>query len=128
MYFCNFNYQVTNLINKHDNDITANFMIVDCGGGAVDLTMRRLATDNQISEITERTGDYCGSTFVDKEFLNFLYQKYNLYQPIQQLYYNHNDQFQYLIQEFTNKVKLPFTGNPSDFQNVCIDLEDACPN
>ncbi|RIA89188.1 hypothetical protein C1645_825213 [Glomus cerebriforme] len=101
---------------------------VDCGGGAVDLTMRRLTTNNQISEITERTGDYCGSTFVNKEFLNFLYQKYHLYQPIQQLYYNHNDQFQYLIQEFCNKVKLPFTGDQSDFQNVCIDLEDACPN
>ncbi|CAG8439356.1 13748_t:CDS:2 [Funneliformis caledonium] len=106
----------------------ANFMIVDCGGGAVELTMRRLITHNQISEITERTGDYCGSTFVDKEFLSFLYQKYNLYQPIQQLYYHHNDQFQYLLREFCSKVKLSFTGNPSDFQNAYIDLEDACPN
>ncbi|RGB25599.1 hypothetical protein C1646_675454 [Rhizophagus diaphanus] len=106
----------------------ANFMIVDCGGGAVDLTMRKLTSNNQISEITERTGDYCGSTFVNKEFLNFLYQKYNLYQSIQQLYYNHNDQFQYLIEEFCNKVKLPFTGDQSDFKNICIDLEDTCPD
>ncbi|UZO11502.1 uncharacterized protein OCT59_003070 [Rhizophagus irregularis] len=31
----------------------ANFMIVDCGGGAVDLTMRKLTGNNQISEIQE---------------------------------------------------------------------------
>ncbi|PKY38646.1 hypothetical protein RhiirA4_451670 [Rhizophagus irregularis] len=31
----------------------ANFMIVDCGGGAVDLTMRKLTSNNQISEIQE---------------------------------------------------------------------------
>ncbi|PKY53604.1 hypothetical protein RhiirA4_471931 [Rhizophagus irregularis] len=34
--------------------IYSSFMIVDCGGGTVDLTTRRLLRDNKLSEITER--------------------------------------------------------------------------
>ncbi|CAB5341384.1 unnamed protein product [Rhizophagus irregularis] len=52
--------------------INASFMVVDCGGGTVDLTTRRLLRDNKLSEITERTGDFCGGSYVDREFLKFL--------------------------------------------------------
>ena len=45
-------------------------MIVDCGGGTVDLTTRKLLEDDQLGEVTERAGDFCGSTFIDKEFIN----------------------------------------------------------
>ena len=48
------------------------FMIVDCGGGTVDLTTRKLLDDKQLGEVTERAGDFCGSTFIDKEFINAL--------------------------------------------------------
>ncbi len=44
-------------------------MIVDCGGGTIDLTTRQLLFDNALGEITERTGDYCGSSYVDQEFI-----------------------------------------------------------
>ena len=33
-------------------------MIVDCGGGTVDLTTRKLINENQLDEITERIGDF----------------------------------------------------------------------
>ncbi|RIA82725.1 hypothetical protein C1645_787732 [Glomus cerebriforme] len=46
-----------------------NFMIVDCGGGTVDLTIRKLINDKQLGEITERSGDFCGSTYIDEEFI-----------------------------------------------------------
>jgi hypothetical protein len=36
-------------------------MIVDCGSGTVDLTICK--------------GDFCGGSFVDQEFLNFISQK-----------------------------------------------------
>ncbi|CAB4473682.1 unnamed protein product [Rhizophagus irregularis] len=36
--------------------INESFMVVDCGGGTVDLTTRKLLRDNKLSEITERTG------------------------------------------------------------------------
>ena len=51
---------------------TANFMIVDCGGGTVDLTTRKLLINDQLGEITERAGDFCGSTFIDVEFIKYL--------------------------------------------------------
>nr|CAG8514883.1 14489_t:CDS:10 [Entrophospora candida] len=35
------------------------FMVVDCGGGTVDLTVRKLLSKNKLSEITERSGDLC---------------------------------------------------------------------
>ncbi|CAJ0750341.1 9258_t:CDS:2, partial [Entrophospora sp. SA101] len=44
-------------------------MVVDCGGGTVDLTVRKLLSKNKLSEITERSGDLCGSTYVDDEFI-----------------------------------------------------------
>ncbi|CAB4473679.1 unnamed protein product [Rhizophagus irregularis] len=62
-------------LNEHNNGIipiNASFMVVDCGGGTVDLTTRKLLQDNKLSEITERTGDFCGGSYVDREFLKFL--------------------------------------------------------
>ncbi|CAG8675854.1 9753_t:CDS:2, partial [Funneliformis mosseae] len=50
----------------------AKYLVVDCGGGTVDLTVRELLADNRLAETTERTGDFCGGTYVDDEFLKFL--------------------------------------------------------
>jgi len=47
-------------------------MIVDCGGGTVDLTTHKIIGNKQLGEITERTEDYCRSTFIDKEFVEYL--------------------------------------------------------
>ncbi|GES81265.1 hypothetical protein GLOIN_2v1030945 [Rhizophagus clarus] len=55
--------------------INASFMIVDCGGGTVDLTTRKLLQNERLSEITERTGDFCGGSYVDREFIKFLSRK-----------------------------------------------------
>ncbi|CAB4437362.1 unnamed protein product [Rhizophagus irregularis] len=79
------------------------FMIVDCGGGTVDLTTRKLLEENQLGEVTRRAGDFCGSTFIDNEFIELL-----------------------KFQEFCQNVKLPFTGNNPDFSYE-IDLEEIAP-
>ena len=72
-------------------------MIVDCGGGTVDLTTRKLLKGNQLGEITERAGDYCGSTFIDNEFINYLRRKLGN-NAIDLLEQNHYGQMQYMIQ------------------------------
>ncbi|RIA82724.1 hypothetical protein C1645_834921 [Glomus cerebriforme] len=100
------------------------FMIVDCGGGTVDLTTRQLLVGNTLGEITERTGDYCGSSYVDMEFIKFLERKVGK-STIEILKKNHYRQLQYLIQEFCKRIKLPFTGD--DLQISEIDLEELCP-
>src|SRR6266480_2500776 len=98
-------------------------MVVDCGGGTVDLTTRVLLDDDKLSEITERTGDYCGSCYVDQEYVEFLGSKIGK-SAIELLKKNHYSYLQYIVQEFCRRVKIPFTGNRQDFQPFDLDLED----
>ncbi|CAG8530125.1 7179_t:CDS:2 [Gigaspora margarita] len=72
------------------NEFETAFLIVDCGGGTVDLTTRKLL---------KRAGDFCGSTFIDKEFLKFL--------------------------EFCENIKIPYTGD-SNF-SCDFDLDRIYP-
>ncbi|CAB4491812.1 unnamed protein product [Rhizophagus irregularis] len=59
-------YCMENNLKEHDlTDSGTTFMIVDCGGGTVDLTTRKLLNRKQLGEVTERTGDYCGNAFRD---------------------------------------------------------------
>ncbi|RGB40034.1 hypothetical protein C1646_753831 [Rhizophagus diaphanus] len=56
------------------------FMVVDCGGGTVDLTTRKLLEENQLSEVTERAGDLLNSQYVKMPFTgndpNLRYEMY----------------------------------------------------
>ena len=101
-------------------------MIVDCGGGTVDLTTRMLIENNRLSEVTERIGDFCGSTFIDKEFINFLGKKLGS-NAIELFKNNHYSQFQYMIQEFCRWVKLPFVGDPNEYRLYYLDIEEVAP-
>ncbi|CAG8601319.1 20657_t:CDS:2 [Rhizophagus irregularis] len=68
-------YCMENKLNElQEDDIGMTFMVVDCGGGTVDLTTRKLVGINplQLGEVKERIRDFCGSTFVDKMFIDFL--------------------------------------------------------
>ncbi|RGB28804.1 hypothetical protein C1646_341960 [Rhizophagus diaphanus] len=98
-------------------------MMADCGGGTVDLTTYKLLENKGFSEIIEYTGDTCGSTFVDKGFINFLGQKLG-YNAIELFKNNNYDQFQYIIQEFCQWVKLPFTGDLSEYRPYYLDIEE----
>ncbi|GBB95713.1 hypothetical protein RclHR1_00260018 [Rhizophagus clarus] len=104
---------------------STNFMIVDCGGGTVDLTTRKLLEENQLGEVTRRAGDFCGSTFIDNEFIELL--KYEVgNSAIDFLRENHYGQLQYLVQEFCQYVKMPFTGDDPNFRFE-INLEEFTP-
>ncbi|TPX64540.1 hypothetical protein SpCBS45565_g05827 [Spizellomyces sp. 'palustris'] len=53
-------------------------MIVDAGGGTVDIAVEKLiigAERTKLTEVTRGTGDLCGSTFVDRRFLDWLSSK-----------------------------------------------------
>ncbi|KAG9304705.1 hypothetical protein G9A89_016184 [Geosiphon pyriformis] len=103
------------------------FMVVDCGGGTVDLTIRNLLSQRKIGEITMRTGGLCGSSYVDREFLKYLSKILGM-AAVQNLIEKHYGQLQYLIQEFfVRRVKIPFNGNATEFEPATLDLEDYCP-
>ncbi|CAB4491807.1 unnamed protein product [Rhizophagus irregularis] len=111
---------------EHNLSVGANFMIVDCGGGTVDLTTRQLLEGETLSEITERSGDYCGGSFVDQEFLKFLESKVGA-NAISKVRENHYCQLQYMVQEFVRVVKMKFTGDPSGYEDTELELDDICP-
>ncbi|CAB5126810.1 actin-like ATPase domain-containing protein [Rhizophagus irregularis] len=91
-----------------------NFMIVDCGGGTVDLTTRKLLKNDRLSEVTERVGGFCGSTFIDDEFIKYLRKKLGD-KPMDLLRDKNYGQMQYLIQQFCTSCKIPFTGEDPEF-------------
>ncbi|RIA87535.1 hypothetical protein C1645_807261 [Glomus cerebriforme] len=112
-----------NKLREHDLlTIGTIFMIVDCGGGTVDLTTRMLIEDNKLSEITERIGNFCGSTFIDNEFIEFLREKLGT-RAIDKLIENHYGQYQIIIQEFCQSAKNLFTGDKGFLYE--LDIEDS---
>ncbi|GES97267.1 hypothetical protein GLOIN_2v1881619 [Rhizophagus clarus] len=104
-------YCLDNPAMREENKLTpgASFMVVDCGGGTVDLTTRELLEDESLSEITLRTGDFCGSSFIDQAFLKFVEKKVGE-SAIESVKNDHYGQLQYLVQEFCKEAKLKFTG------------------
>ncbi|RIA97898.1 hypothetical protein C1645_751086 [Glomus cerebriforme] len=116
-----------NVVSENFDDfIGKSFLIVDCGGGTVDLTTRRLLSKDELGEITIRTGDFCGGAYVDQEFINFLKTKVGE-SAINRLKSNHYGQYQFLIHEFGRNAKLPFTGVEEEYENYELDLEQICP-
>lgn len=54
------------------------FLVVDCGGGTVDLVLHEklgAAPTLSVREVQESSGDLCGGSRVDDEFLQFLRRK-----------------------------------------------------
>ncbi|CAG8573501.1 84_t:CDS:2, partial [Dentiscutata erythropus] len=101
------------------------FCIIDAGGGTVDLTTRRLYSNNQLGEVTERAGDFCGSAWIDREFINFLKRKLGEF-PLNMLEKLHYGQMQYMVQEFCKNVKFLFDGKDLNY-SYDLDLGEVCP-
>ncbi|CAB4408730.1 unnamed protein product [Rhizophagus irregularis] len=115
------------VLKEHILDIVGtNFLIVDCGGGTVDLTTRQLLENDKLGEKTIRACGFCGGVYVDKSFLAFIGGKIGP-SVLTLLQENHYGQLQYMVQEFCKKVKLLFTGNKEEYKSFELDLEDVCP-
>ncbi|CAG8627873.1 uncharacterized protein OCT59_009691 [Rhizophagus irregularis] len=114
-------------LEEHKVKAGSSFMVVDCGGGTVDLTTRTLLPDNKLSEITERTGDLCGSTYVDREFIRFLEKKLG-FAAVDEFRRENYGQYQYLIHHFfCPRIKFEFIGESNDFRSIDLDIERTCP-
>ncbi|CAJ0913549.1 18596_t:CDS:10 [Entrophospora sp. SA101] len=112
-------------LNEHLLKEGSTFMVVDCGGGTVDLTTRKLATSDTLSEVSERTGDFCGSTYVDDEFITFLKNELGS-KAMSDFKENHYDEYQYLIHHFfCPEIKFGFDGD--SFDATDLDIGRFCP-
>ncbi|CAG8682681.1 7371_t:CDS:2, partial [Scutellospora calospora] len=93
----------------------------------VDLTVRRLLNGGRIAETTERTGGFCGGTYVDDEFLKFLEEKASK-SAVKMLKEKHYDQVNFMVHKFfCPEVKIPFSGKKDDFKTIDFDIEKKCP-
>ncbi|RIA91788.1 hypothetical protein C1645_766525 [Glomus cerebriforme] len=119
-------HSMNSLKKEHHLKSGDSFMVVDCGGGTVDLTTRELLDDDKLIEITERTGDNCGSCFVDQEFINFLGGKIGE-TAIDLLKTSHYSTLQYIVQDFCTNAKILFTGQEEDFQSYYLNLDEYEP-
>ncbi|CAG8703407.1 12099_t:CDS:2 [Dentiscutata erythropus] len=119
-------YCIEALKECYEFPVGKSFLLVDCGGGTVDLTTRRLLKGNILGEITERTGGFCGSAYVDKEFIKYIKNIVGS-SALKLLRENHYSQYQYMIQEFCRLVKTVFTGDLEKFRTFELDLNEFCP-
>jgi hypothetical protein len=63
----------------HESDFkieqNSSLLVVDCGGGTVDLFLCRLGQDGDLEELTVGDGNFLGATRVDANFWNFMREK-----------------------------------------------------
>ncbi|CAJ0847791.1 12914_t:CDS:10 [Entrophospora sp. SA101] len=102
------------------------YLIVDCGGGTVDLTMRKLLPNKQLGEVTEHSGDLCGGSFVDLEFVKYIGRKVGG-DAIKSLKEKKHGQYQYMIQKFCDNVKFKFKDGENENFEYDFDIEEICP-
>ncbi|CAG8502878.1 16830_t:CDS:2 [Dentiscutata heterogama] len=108
---------------EFDFSVGDTFMVVDLGGGTVDITTMKLLVGGKLSEKIESKGDYCGGSYVDQEFLNFLAKKVGE-STIENLKEHHYGQIQRVIHVFRKRIKHRFTGKSEDFTDFELDLEE----
>lgn len=100
-------------------------MIVDCGGGTVDLTTRTLLKDNQLGEITESGCDFCGSIYVDEGIKGFLSKNLGISEEkMTQIYKENYGQFQKFFQNDFDFIKFGFKNDKENFKSYWLDVSE----
>ncbi|RIA87081.1 hypothetical protein C1645_828289 [Glomus cerebriforme] len=105
-------------------NIGTTFMIVDCGY-TTSLTTRKFLGNKQSGEITDHFADLCGSESIDRKFIDVLREKLGDH-AINLLIENHNNEFQCLVRDFCRLVKIPFTGDDTNYLYE-LDIEENAP-
>ncbi|CAB4438863.1 unnamed protein product [Rhizophagus irregularis] len=82
------------------------YLVVDCGGGTVDLTIRTLLPDKTLEEETVSWFRSYGSVL--KKIIMEVYKKL-------------------IYKFFCPEVKLPFDGESNEYEPIELDLEKYCP-
>ncbi|CAG8474076.1 5885_t:CDS:10 [Paraglomus brasilianum] len=107
------------------------FMVVDCGGGTVDLTTRELLTEKTLGEITESKGACCGGSFVDLAFFKYIANKLFIpWETMDKAREVHSSATKYFLETMFWPVKYAFTGKEEDFnehESFEIDIEETLP-
>ncbi|CAG8565470.1 6853_t:CDS:2 [Funneliformis caledonium] len=102
------------------------FLVVNCGGVSVELTLRQLLPDNKLAEKSLGSSGNCGSIYVDRKLLVYVSKKIGL-DALDLLQTKHHEQLRSLIRR-CQEIKHSFTGNKDDDNIFEINLEKICPD
>ncbi|CAG8539683.1 2181_t:CDS:10 [Paraglomus occultum] len=102
------------------------YIIADCGGGTVDLSTYRIRADNKIDEKTISKGATCGSTSVDRKFLNFLAKQLGIKK-------NRMENLRLktipcLVYDVFAPIKHKFDGDEEHFKEFELNIMGDCPS
>ncbi|CDS08435.1 hypothetical protein LRAMOSA09797 [Lichtheimia ramosa] len=102
-----------------------NFMIVDAGGGTVDLIIYHMhwpeGGEKLLEEITSASGGSCGSSFIDSNMRALLMDKLGLPADIASSCVVEN-----MMDTFTEKIKPYFCGSEDQYLSVPVSLLSYC--
>eukprot|EP00899_Mesostigma_viride_P011497 jgi/Mesvir1/20348/Mv19935-RA.1 len=102
-----------NMLRNGDLDHAKVAMVVDAGGGNVDVVVHKLESalgDPQMCEVCRGSGDLCGGVFVDKAFEEYLARRMPCYAAFKQ---QHPQQAARLMTDF-DRNKRTFSGQTGD--------------
>jgi hypothetical protein len=106
-------------------------MVVDCGGGTVDLTTRELLPDNRLGEITESKGACCGGVYVDMAFLKLIAKQLHIpWDDMETIRAKHTSLIKSFFEQVFWPTKYAFTGDESEFMQddgFEVDIEECFP-
>ncbi|KAK3611842.1 hypothetical protein CHS0354_040516 [Potamilus streckersoni] len=82
----------------------AKYILVDAGGGTIDIIAHEVMSDGSLNEIYRSNGGAWGGTEVDKEYLSFLKDLVGT-SVFENFKKNHMDDYLYLCREFEQKKR-----------------------
>ncbi|XP_045204844.2 heat shock 70 kDa protein 12A-like [Mercenaria mercenaria] len=92
------------------------YLILDCGGGTVDVTVHEVLEDNNLKELHKATGGRWGGTVVNKAFLNFISKLVGT-EVFQDFSTKHKSDYLEMLDEFENKKRM---ARPDSMEIVTI--------
>eukprot|EP00045_Choanoeca_perplexa_P003477 m.31382 g.31382 ORF g.31382 m.31382 type:complete len:370 (+) comp12066_c0_seq1:2-1111(+) len=82
------------------------YMIVDCGGGTVDLVTHELQEDGGVKEVAVGSGGCCGGSYVDQAYLDYLSERFGFFDQFKRT----KQQHYYKLLANWEMTKINFTG------------------
>ncbi|KAI0010681.1 hypothetical protein F4779DRAFT_616315 [Xylariaceae sp. FL0662B] len=93
-------------LDRHNMNVGDSFLVLDAGGGTVDLityTTKAMDPVVEVIEATEGTGDFCGSSRVNDRFIQFITSKLQHEEGWDE------DVLYHAVDRFDNSIKRRFT-------------------
>ncbi|XP_052083880.1 heat shock 70 kDa protein 12A-like [Mytilus californianus] len=108
-------------------EIGSRYMVVDLGGGTVDITVHEKNANGTLKEVVKASGNGCGGTFIDDEFIQLFVRIFG--RPIMNsLKSEFPDSYLYLLRSIEN-VKRVYETSQTRKVNITIPrstLDDLC--